>query len=95
MNITECSRKLRQLSENYSHHKLSFKLYRVQRNELLDKLDLQYNGIIAKQVETLPDTPSDTQLDATVPNEQQDKTQPYLASKIGRCMNFLKRNTEQ
>ncbi|PKG38779.1 hypothetical protein [Psychromonas sp. Urea-02u-13] len=87
MNITECSLKLRELTEHHANYQLNFEDYRIQRKVLLDSLDQQYNGVVAEQIDTL--------LEPIIENEtQQDKTQPYLASKIGRCISFLKRNNE-
>lgn len=87
MKITECYLQLRKLTDNYTNCQLGFEECRVQRKVLLASLAQKYNGVIAEKTETL--------LVPIIENEkQQDKTQPYLASKIGLCISFLKRNNE-
>lgn len=85
MNISEYSKQLRVLTELHVNYQLTFEDYRRQRKELLDSIDKQYNGI----VEDSDDPPLAHKMEALG-----DKTRPYLSSKIGQCINFLKRNTE-
>ncbi|PKF63498.1 hypothetical protein CW745_01210 [Psychromonas sp. psych-6C06] len=85
MNITECSPQLSELADKHANYQISFESYRAQRKLLLDSLDKQYNGVTATASVVLPEP-------AMEEEETLDKTQPYLASKIGKCINFLKRN---
>lgn len=87
MNMSQCSAQLRALCEQHANYQITFENYRDQRKALLNSLDKHYNGVIAEQVDVLPEPVQQTE-------EQQDKTQPYLASKIGQCISFLKRNSD-
>lgn len=44
MNISECSEKLRELSEDYSSQRILVDEYRTSRKHLLDDLDRSLNG---------------------------------------------------
>ncbi len=87
MNMIESSKQIRLLAQQHANYQLSFEDYREQRKILLDNLDKQYNGVIAEQKEIMAEPIVETQ-------EQLDKTQPYLASKIGKLTSFLKRTNE-
>jgi len=85
--MIEASKQLRMLVQQHTNDQLSANIYRAKRKILLDKLDEQYNGITVSQVDI-------TQVPTEKVHQQQDKTQPYLAKKIGKLTSFLKRNLE-
>lgn len=85
MNINQCSEELRALTDAHANYQLVFDEYRQQRKRLLDVLDKNYNGVEPIQVILDPQLPQVAQA-----VDDADKTQPYLASKIGKCFNFLK-----
>ena len=93
MNIFECSKQLRELTKAHANYTMSLDDYRRDRKVLLDALDHTVNGIANLQSEALPLAIPAPDLDITqhlASHEQQDKTQPYFAKKIDKCMNFIK-----
>lgn len=94
MNVFECSKQLRALSKAHAHYTISQDDYRRDRKALLDALDFTVNGIAINQVSAMPLTEETTaELDtiqALESHQQQDKTQPYFAGKIDKCMSFIK-----
>lgn len=84
MNIKEYSKQLRELTVARADYKISLETYRNQRKYLLDALDKNFNGIESNQI---PDELSPVEV--TDGRDQRDKTQPYLAAKIDKCMSFL------
>lgn len=89
MNITQCSKQLRELTDARDQYKMTAEAYRIQRKTLFDTLDQNLNGISADQ----PPEPSLVREENSV--DDQDKTQPYLAGKIGKCINFFKGTNEE
>jgi hypothetical protein len=92
MNITECSKQLQALAKAHAHYDMSLEDYLSERKVLLDALDLAINGIANKQVESvmMPLAESLNSLEQHTSHEQQDKTQPYVAGKVDKCMSFFK-----
>jgi hypothetical protein len=90
MNITQCSKQLRELINEHENYKVSLENYRFQRKILLDALDKTVNGVnnSPKLTNTLAVA---QQGDISV---QPDKTQPYLLGKIDKCISFLKRDNK-
>jgi hypothetical protein len=94
MNIIECSTKLQQLSKAYANYTMSLEDYRRDRKVLLDALDLTINGIEPNKVDIIQTPTIEPEQDVESHNnnddEQLDKTQPYFARKIDKCMSFIK-----
>lgn len=88
MNIDECAAQLRILANANADYQLEFNEYRQQRKRLLDILDQNYNGVEPVQVSAPPQLPPIEEVAIVDP----DKTQPYFASKISKCMSFLKKS---
>ncbi len=96
MNITECSNQLQVLAKAHANYTMSLEDYLRDRKILLDTLDLNINGITVEQPSSAPmpivDTVAEVQ-QAEAP-EQQDKTQPYFAKKIDKCISFIKGSSD-
>ncbi len=93
MNIFECSKQLRELSKAHANYTMSLHDYRRDRKVLFDALDHTVNGIAILQNEAAPLAIPAPELDITQhleSHEQHDKTQPYFAKKIDKCMSFIK-----
>ncbi len=92
MNISECSKQLQALAKAHADYTMSLEDYLRDRKVLLEQLDLNINGISVKQVEsiTMPDTETIEEFQQLASHQQLDKTQPYFAGKIDKCMNFIK-----
>ncbi|MFT6986118.1 MAG: hypothetical protein ACJAT7_001939 [Psychromonas sp.] len=84
MNITEYSKQLRELTMEHVNCQISLDAYRKQRKYLLDALDRNFNGVEAHQIKE-----EQAPAEVTDGRDQRDKTQPYLAAKIDKCMSFL------
>lgn len=88
MNIADSSVTLRKLAENNANYLISFEQYRNDRKLILDALDNDYNAVKPVQQEiTVQEAPEGAASDIT---NEADKTQPYFANKLGKCMNFFK-----
>lgn len=90
MNITECSKQLQVLTKAHAHYSMSLEDYLRDRKVLLDRLDLNVNGITAKQIELGQEPVLETKLDTHASDDRLDITQPYFAGKIDQCMSFIK-----
>jgi len=95
MNISECSKQIQILTKAHANNHMTLDNYLQERKALFDVLDLNVNGINAKQDKIVEmavaelDEPTEPH-ELNEPNEPQDKTQPYFAKKIDRCMSFIK-----
>jgi len=89
MNISECSKQLKLLTKAHVNYSISIEEYLSDRKALLDELDFNINGISSEQVAP-PQELEPTAVPTIANDEQQDKTQPYFAGKIDRCMSFIK-----
>jgi len=92
MNISECSKQIQILAKAHAHNHMTLDNYLQERKALLEVLDLNVNGINAQQDKILEMAVAETHEsnELNEPNEVQDKTQPYFAKKIDRCMSFIK-----
>jgi hypothetical protein len=96
MNIIECSKQLQALTKAHAHYTISLEEYLQNRKALLDELDLNINGIAIEpkasqqEAESVSVAVLESSIEAAGMEEQQDKTQPYFAGKLGQCMSFIK-----
>ncbi len=94
MNISECSKQLRQLTKAHSQNSTPLAEYLAKRKALLDALDLNINGVARPEapgnLSATLKVPVPEQVDEVQLDESVDKTQPYFAKKLGTCMDFIK-----
>lgn len=91
MNIAEASKQLQALSKAHARNQISLDNYLNDRKILLDSLDQGINGISPKAIPQ----PLDMEQTIAIAREeldqvQEDKTQPYFASKVDKYMSFIK-----
>lgn len=92
MNITECNKHLRILTDAHEAYRISMVDYRQQRKQLLDNLDKNLNGTdpMSPVVQEQPPLQTDASSSDDI-----DKTQPYFSAKLGKCISFLKGNNDR